>query len=272
MLPGKRLKKPKFCDDSSAAPAPRLKKPRVPDDSSATSAPTFARFTDRIPAFDPDFIGGGGAAGAPAPARRPTKPPRSLEAENDDLQQVLKVGVELEVKNSEGKGRGLFAKFFIKKGQMVTDYDGHRVDPISGDAKMICSKMRRCLGNLPKEKVSQLSSCKYNKTWAVAVNRKSGARVVIDGSVAASELLDDVPNRGGIGAGSILNSSKKPNCKLVCCTPPPDQSFSNANFFFANEEEKSRHVIQATEDIMPGQELTHAYSFAAHRQGNCAAV
>jgi hypothetical protein len=30
---------------------------------------------------------------------------------------------------------------FIRKGQFVTDYDGHRVDPITGEVKMICSKM-----------------------------------------------------------------------------------------------------------------------------------
>jgi hypothetical protein len=128
---------------------------------------------------------------------------------------------------------------------------------------------------LHKELRAELSNIKYDKTWAVSVNQSSGARVIIDGAVSASELLDNVPNRGGIGAGSVMNSSngtgKSPNCKLICQAPLV-QTFSNANFFFANKEEKTRHVLQATEDIMPGTELTHAYSFASHPKGNCAAA
>ena len=61
---------------------------------------------------------------------------------------VLKVGEEIEIRNTEGKGRGLFGLVWIRKGQFVTDYDGHRVDPITGEVKMICSKMQECMQKL----------------------------------------------------------------------------------------------------------------------------
>jgi hypothetical protein len=136
------------------------------------------------------------------------------------LTQVSVVGSEVEIRDSLGKGRGVFVKNAVaKKGKYVARYDGHRVDGATGEAKMLCSRMKRLMMSLSPEKKLQIQQIRYSKTYALA-NRGGGGRICIDGTISASTILDDVPNRGGVGIASLINSSDKsgiaPNCKLIC--------------------------------------------------------
>jgi hypothetical protein len=76
---------------------------------------------------------------------------------------------------------------------------------------MVCRRTRDSIYNLPQGVQSQLRALKYNKTWALTLNRGTnitkygGTRdIVIDGTIAASRLLDHLVDRGLIGPGSSM--------------------------------------------------------------------
>jgi hypothetical protein len=112
-------------------------------------------------------------------------------------------------------------------------------------------------------KKQQIQQLRYSKIWALT-NRKGGARICIDGTVSASVILDDVPNRGGLGIGALLNSSHKsgktPNCMLLSI-PRVAENFSMANYFYANEDEKEDIVAVTLRDIAPDEELLYYYNW-----------
>jgi hypothetical protein len=131
------------------------------------------------------------------------------------LTVVSIVGTEVEIRDSPGAGRGVFTKGIVKKGKYVARYDGDRVDPVTGDRRMFCSRVKRLMSTVSAVKKQQIQQLRYSKVWAL-INRKGGARICIDGTLSASVILDDVPNRGGLGIAALLNSSHKsgkaPNC------------------------------------------------------------
>jgi hypothetical protein len=116
-----------------------------------------------------------------------------------------------EIRNVEGRGRGLFvhrqARTF-KKGDLLTPYDGPRRDSRNGSISMHCSRVTNAISKLSAEKQAQISKLRFTKTWAVSVNRQRSCRVVVDGTISASPILDDVPNRAGIGLAAVANSSE----------------------------------------------------------------
>jgi hypothetical protein len=184
-----------------------------------------------------------------------------------ELKTVSIIGIEVEIRESIGKGRGVFAKVIAKKGKYLARYDGNRVDMITGEMKMFCSRMKHLLTKVSPTKKFQIQQLRYSKTWALT-NRKGGTRVCIDGTVSASPLLDNVYNRGGVGIGAVLNSSHKskiaPNCKLECI-PRVAENFTMANFFFATKEERFDVVAVALRDIEPDEELTYVYNWDSVR-------
>ena len=184
-----------------------------------------------------------------------------------ELHRVSIIGVEVEIRESIGKGRGVFAKVLAKKGKHLARYDGNRVDGATGETKMFCSRMKHLMTKLSPIKRIEIQKLRYSKTWALT-NRKGGARVCIDGTVSASVLLDDLYNRGGVGIAALLNSSDKsgiaPNCKLQCI-PRVAENFTMANYFFATAEEKFDIVVVALRDIQPDEELTYFYNFDSVR-------
>ena len=189
------------------------------------------------------------------------------------LNAVSIIGIEVEIRESIGKGRGVFAKVFAKKGKHLARYDGNRVDGATGDTKMFCSRMKQLLTKVSTAKKLQIQQLRYSKTWALT-NRKGGTRVCIDGTVSASPLLDNVYNRGGVGIGALLNSSHKskiaPNCKLVCI-PRVAENFTMANFFFATKEEIFDVVAVALRDIEPDEERHSVGLYTDERGEACLA-
>jgi hypothetical protein len=116
-----------------------------------------------------------------------------------------------EIRNVEGRGRGLFvhgqARTFTK-GDLLTPYDGPRRDSRNGSVCMHCSRVTNAIAKLSAQKQAQISKLQFTKTWAVSVNRQRSCRVVVDGTISASPILDDVPNRAGIGLAAVANSSE----------------------------------------------------------------
>ena len=159
----------------------------------------------------------------------------------------LELGRDAEIKEAPGKGLGAFLTRDVKKGQLITNYDGHRVDPVTGQILMACSKMIHFVSLLSDAKKDAISKLRYSKKWALNVNCLSGARVAVDGTVACSSILNDVPNRGDIGWGAFLNSSLgtgiPPTCKIKWIFR--HSTFQMRNFFFASNEEKRQPVFVA---------------------------
>jgi hypothetical protein len=184
----------------------------------------------------------------------------------DPLTVPLQLGLTAEIKAVKGMGLGAFALGKVKKGQLITHYDGHRVDPVTGMIYMTCSKMTHCISKLSDDKKKAISLLRYSKKWAVNVNCVSGARVAVDGTIACSEILNDVENRAGIGFGAFLNSSVgtgiSATCKIIWI--PRKESFTMSNFFFATIEERMQPVLVAVCDMEAGDQFTWPYTIAAH--------
>jgi hypothetical protein len=87
------------------------------------------------------------------------------------LKEVSIIGIEVEIRESIGKGRGAFAKVFAKKGKHLARYDGNRVDGATGETKMFCSRMKHLLTKVSPAKKLQIQQLRYSKTWALT-NRK----------------------------------------------------------------------------------------------------
>jgi hypothetical protein len=159
----------------------------------------------------------------------------------------LELGRDAEIKEAPGKGLGAFLTRDVKKGQFMTHYDGHRVDPVTGQILMACARMEHFVSLLSDAKKDAISKLRYSKKWALNVNCLSGARVAVDGTVACSSILNDVPNRGDIGWGAFLNSSVgtgiPPTCKIKWIFR--HSTFQMRNFFFASKEEKRQPVFVA---------------------------
>ncbi len=190
------------------------------------------------------------------------------------LTTVLEIGKGIAIRNIADSGRGLASTIFIKKTQYICYYDGDRVDANTGQILMVCRRTRENILSLPQGVQTQLRALKYNKTWALTLNRGSnitkfgGTRdIVIDGTIAASRLLDHLVDRGLIGPGSLMNSSDKTgipaNCSLIFI-PWQENSYSLANSFFPTKSEKMMAVIVAKVDIPPNTNLTWNYSYASH--------
>jgi hypothetical protein len=73
---------------------------------------------------------------------------------------------------------------------------------------MHCSRVTNAISTLSGVKKAAILQLRFTKTWAVSVNRQRSCRVVVDGTISASPILDDVPNRAGIGLAAIANSSE----------------------------------------------------------------
>lgn len=163
------------------------------------------------------------------------------------LDCFLELGRDAEIKEAPGKGLGAFLTRDVKKGQLMTHYDGHRVDPVTGQILMTCDRMEHFVSKLSDAKKDAVSKLRYSKKWALNVNCLSGARVAVDGTVACSSILNDVPNRGDIGWGAFLNSSVgtgvPPTCKIKWIFR--HEMFRMRNFFFASKEEKRQPVFVA---------------------------
>jgi hypothetical protein len=86
-----------------------------------------------------------------ANSKRPDVDPFDLEY-IDPLEVPLELDIDVEIKPAKGMGLGAFAMRKIGKGQLVTHYDGHRVDPVTGMIYMTCAKMTQCISKLSEEK------------------------------------------------------------------------------------------------------------------------
>ena len=190
------------------------------------------------------------------------------------LTKVLEIGQEIEIQDFAGQGRGLASKVEILKSQYVCHYDGDRVDSVTGQRLMLCKRTRANLLNLPADIQGKLRALEYCKNWAVTLNRGTnisvhgGTRnIVIDGTLAASPLLDSFVDRGLIGPGSLMNSSQntgmRPNCILIF-VPWPSNCFSVANFFVPTTSEMMMAILVAKCYIPPNTQLTWDYSYASH--------
>jgi len=150
---------------------------------------------------------------APAPA--PPAPalalaPSSVPAVVNDL-AFPDSNSYFEIRIVEGRGRGLFVRSqarSFKKGDLLTPYDGPRRDSRNGSLSMHCSRVTDAISTLSGVKKAAISQLRFTKTWAVSVNRQRSCRVVVDGTISASPILDDVPNRAGIGLAALANSSE----------------------------------------------------------------
>ncbi len=205
---------------------------------------------------------------------QPELPAQSLSNFSSPLTTVLEVGQGIVIRNIPNSGRGLVSTIPIRKSQYICNYDGNRVDATSGKVLMYCNRTRDAVLHLPPQVQEKLRALQYSKTWAVTVNRGSnitkfggGRDVVIDGTIAASHLLDIVVNRGLIGPGSVMNSSQKTgipaNCILIFI-PWHESCYSTANFFVPTGSEKMMAVLVAKFDILPNTHLTWDYSYASH--------
>jgi hypothetical protein len=164
------------------------------------------------------------------------------------LNLPLRIGTGVEIKMTiDGKGRGAFLLHDIKKGQLITGYDGHRVDPVTGVCMIACDKITTAVSLLSEIQKSAVSKLRYSKKWALNVNCASSSRVAVDGTLAASMILDDVTNRANIGFGPLLNSSVgtgiPPTCKIKWILRP--ERLTMCNYFFANVEERNQPVFYA---------------------------
>ena len=150
------------------------------------------------------------SAPAPAPAPAPALAPSSAPAVVNDLAFPSSNSC-FEIRIVEGRGRGLFVRSqarSFKKGDLLTPYDGPRRDSRNGSLSMHCSRVTNAISTLSAVKKVQISQLRFTKTWAVSVNRQRSCRVVVDGTISASPILDDVPNRAGIGLAALANSSE----------------------------------------------------------------
>jgi hypothetical protein len=191
------------------------------------------------------------------------------------LTKVLEVGQGIVIHNIPHSGRGLVSTVLIRKSQHICYYDGNRVDATTGQILMICKRTRDAILTLPQNIQTQLRALQYSKTWAVTLNRGTNIKlfggtprdVVIDGTIAASPIIDHLVNRGLIGPGSLMNSSQKtgipPNCCLIFI-PWHENSYSLANYFVPTMSEKMMAVLVAKFDIPANTHLTWNYSIASH--------
>jgi hypothetical protein len=144
------------------------------------------------------------------------------------LTKVLKVGQSISIQNIEGADRGIVSNTSMLKSQYICHYDGDRVDATMGEILMRCKRTSQNIKKLSPFIQQQLCSLEYVKNWAVTLNRGSNIKkcggthnIVIDGTIAASALLDSLVDRGLIGSGALMNSSngtgtgKAPNCILI---------------------------------------------------------
>jgi hypothetical protein len=160
-------------------------------------------------------------APAPAPAPAPAlaaAAATAMTAENASLTRMCIVGIHIEVRDSEGRGRGVFSQSVLNKSQHITHNDGHRLDINNLHKKLICSRMNERISNLPQNTRSGILKLQYCKIWAVTVGRKRGARIMIDGTISACTFLDSVQNRVGAILNSTMWSKIKPNCTLEWIT------------------------------------------------------
>jgi hypothetical protein len=119
------------------------------------------------------------------------------------LTKVLEVGQSISIRNIEGAGRGLFSDVPILQSQYICNYDGDRVDATTGQILMRCKRTSENIKKLPTDIQRQLRSLEYVKNWAVTLNRGSNIKsfggthnIVIDGTIAASPILDYLVDRG----------------------------------------------------------------------------
>lgn len=276
-------------DDDALQAAGELKRKGAADaralaKKTKTDAETQLRQAAAATQFDVDdtnVAGGGGGALAPvfndeqeslAPAPVPAlaaAATTAMTAENASLTQMCIVGIHIEIRDSEGRGRGVFSQSVLNKGQRITYYDGHRLDVNNLHKKLICSRMSDCISNLPEDTKSDILKLQYCKIWAVTVGRKGSARIMIDGTISASTFLDSVPNRGGIGVGAIVNSTMwsniKTNCTLVWIKRVSGH-FRKSSIFYPNDGEEYDAVIVADREIAIGEELFYRYFFSRNAE------
>lgn len=192
------------------------------------------------------------------------------------LKKALNIGQDIAIQDFGEQGRGLVSKVEILKSQYVCYYDGNRVDAVTGQTYMICKRTKDNIARLPVQIQIQLRGLQYRKMWAVTLNRGTnitkygGTRnIVIDGTLAASPLLDYLVDRGLIGPGSLMNSSYgtgiPANCILIF-VPWPVECYSLANFFVPTESERMIPVLVAKCKIAPNTQLTWEYSIASHSE------
>ncbi len=191
-----------------------------------------------------------------------------------NLMKVLEVGQSISIQNIEGAGRGIVSNSSILKSQYICHYDGDRVDATTGEILMRCKRTSQNINNLPVHIQKQLRSLEYVKNWAVTLNRGSNIKkfggtrnIVIDGTIAASPILDYLVDRGLIGPGALMNSSygtgKAPNCILIF-VPWHQDNYALSNFFVPQQSEIMMAILVAKFDIPPNTELTWNYDYSSH--------
>lgn len=246
-LDGKRARKPRIHDSLIRV---------IPDCVAQLTSSEFSMILDR-----PNLMKSPDARKI-VPVALPSVPPckrrRRLQSEElscisemlaeNRLHLPLRIGTDVEIKmTSDGKGRGAFLLRDIQKNQLITGYDGHRVDPVTGACMMACDKITTAVSLLSADQKSAISKLRYSKKWALNVNCASSSRVAVDGTIAASTILDNVNNRGNIGFGPLLNSSVgtriPPTCRIKWILKT--ERLTMCNYFFGNAEERNQPVFHA---------------------------
>ncbi len=210
---------------------------------------------------------------------KPQKQKQKIQQEEftlDDftLIQSAVVGVEVDVRPSPGMGEGLFTIANLLKGKRVADYQGHRLFK-DGSTAMFCKKTEAFLANLPAYERDILSACLKSDKWSLNVGSKPSALTNIQSSICAHPCLAKFPNRGGFSVGCFLNSSKKPNCKLVWFRPKNHlDSFRTCNYYYGSAAGGNfdEAYLELIEDVEADTELFWNYNTDGPHHSNAGAA
>ena len=143
-----------------------------------------------------------------------------------------------EVVCREGKhGNGLHAVVWTPPHKAVSMYDGHRVTR-EGKIQLLCPRMSQLLTTYPN-----IEPEAFEKDWSITVDRQAAAQMAIDGRAAAHPSLNELPDHGGIGTGSVVNSSrgsgKRANC-IVKMRPRVIDPLINVSGLFFDQGPQSQ--------------------------------
>jgi hypothetical protein len=187
--------------------------------------------------------------------------PKQQSVVQDELNTCLVFGLDLEMKQTADKGRGIFIMVPLRKGQRVADYMGNRYFK-DGIVAMECHKMRDLISHFTPVMQSKLKSLKHDATWSINVswtNNKgtsAGALTSINGGISACWHLDLLKDRGGIGVAALANSSKntgvKPTCKIVWIKRDAS-TFTMCNAYQGLAQDCYDAVLVALRDMAVGE-------------------
>lgn len=242
----------------TAAKPPRSPLKMLQEDTSSFMA-TYAHAIASKSAASAQQSQGGQVANSSAKVNHPA--PKQQSAVQDELNTCSVFGLDLEMKQTADKGRGIFVMVPVRKGKRVAEYMGNRHFK-DGIVAMECHKMLDLIRHLPPAMQSKLSSLKHDATWSINVswtNNKgttAGALTSINGGISACSHLDVLKDRGGIGVAALANSSKntglKPTCKIVWIKRDTS-TFTMCNAYHGSTEDCYDAVLIALRDIAVGE-------------------